>query len=481
MTDELIGRVRDADPLPEGSVAPPFELVYAEHRVVVRRGGRDWGKRTLGLLAPALVVAMSLGAIVVAVVLVRARPAVRTHRGPVASGQHRSTTRPAATPTIPSGGMSGHVTVHGAGFNSQGAGVISVEQCLRCQANGNPTARATFHDWLVTTADGGSSWTLSATDYYLQDPLLRGRDGWAGGLVLLTRKQGAGPAGWKPGVGTARYLHSGDNGRSWTVAPSAAPNLGGSATSLAGDEVWAFGLDANATVLHGQVGGARLSATAAQPLINGYDTNTHVAAAGAQTAYVINANLPRQSYVTHDDGRSWQQLTRPPCNGPYAAADLDAASGQTVWITCVDGHLRKPTLLRSLDGGHSWERLAIQLGNDSFESFVATSAEDAWVMDSAQTLLRTTDAGATWTPVWSADNTRVSPLSRPIGQVDIAPFPILSVQSSDSASIVTLLNRGTTQRQAKLTNLAVYRTTDGGQSWSPHVVPLAPRSRRSGR
>jgi hypothetical protein len=43
-------------------------------------------------------------------------------------------------------------------------------------------------------------------------------------------------------------------------------------------------------------------------------------------------------------------------------------------------------------------------------------------------------------------------------------LPILSAQSPDSASIVTLLNRGTTGRAAKLTNLVVYRTTNGGQS-----------------
>jgi hypothetical protein len=66
----------------------------------------------------------------------------------------------------------------------------------------------------------------------------------------------------------------------------------------------------------------------------------------------------------------------------------------------------------------------------------------------------------------------VSPLSRPITKLTASPLPILSVQSADSASIVTLLNRGTTRRAAKLTNLVVYRTANGGQSWQAYPVRL---------
>jgi hypothetical protein len=37
---------------------------------------------------------------------------------------------------------------------------------------------------------------------------------------------------------------------------------------------------------------------------------------------------------------------------------------------------------------------------------------------------------------------------------------------------VTVLNRGKAGRAPKLTNLVVYRTTDGGQSWQAYPVGL---------
>jgi hypothetical protein len=87
-------------------------------------------------------------------------------------------------------------------------------------------------------------------------------------------------------------------------------------------------------------------------------------------------------------------------------------------------------------------------------------------------LLRTTNAGATWQPVWSPTDPHVSPLSRPITKPTPSPLPIMSVQSADSASIVTVLNRGTRRRAANLTNLVVYRTTNGGQTWETYPVKL---------
>jgi hypothetical protein len=111
-------------------------------------------------------------------------------------------------------------------------------------------------------------------------------------------------------------------------------------------------------------------------------------------------------------------------------------------------------------------------GNDGPQQLAAVNARVAWALNGDRELLRTTNAGATWQPVWSATNPRVSPLSRSITKLSASPLPILSVQSADSASIVTLINRGTTARVAKLTNLVVYRTSNGGQGWQAFPVRL---------
>jgi photosystem II stability/assembly factor-like uncharacterized protein len=214
-----------------------------------------------------------------------------------------------------------------------------------------------------------------------------------------------------------------------------------------------------------------LIATASQPVHGSY-TNVGVEGAGAGIAYVVNADVPRQAFATHDDGRTWQRLTPPPCTGKYAFARLDAAAGQTVWLTCSGGNDRTPRLVRSLDGGRSWRQLPVDWGTDGPRQLAAVNARVAWVLIGNGELLRTTDAGATWPPVWSATDPRVSPLSRPITTLAASPLPLLSVQSPDSASIVTLLNRDRTGRAAKLTNLVVYRTTDGGQSWQAYPAGL---------
>ena len=96
----------------------------------------------------------------------------------------------------------------------------------------------------------------------------------------------------------------------------------------------------------------------------------------------------------------------------------------------------------------------------------------AWALNGSGDLFRTTNAGASWQLVWSATGPRESPLSSPITKLTASALPILSVQSASSASIVTLANRSTTGRAPELTNLVVYRTTNGGHSWQTYPVGL---------
>jgi hypothetical protein len=52
---------------------------------------------------------------------------------------------------------------------------------------------------------------------------------------------------------------------------------------------------------------------------------------------------------------------------------------------------------------------------------------------------------------------------------------LLIAESPTSASLVTAITSGGTRERAKHTNLVVYRTTDGGRTWRPYVVPLRVR------
>jgi hypothetical protein len=54
-------------------------------------------------------------------------------------------------------------------------------------------------------------------------------------------------------------------------------------------------------------------------------------------------------------------------------------------------------------------------------------------------------------------------------------LPQLIAQTPTSATVLTLLTRGHDGRQAAFTNLAMYRTSDGGRTWRPYVVALGQR------
>jgi photosystem II stability/assembly factor-like uncharacterized protein len=446
MTDDVLYRVSASNPLPNGSTAPALDVVLARIESAPRRPVR----RAVRFLVPAISVAIAI------LVLVVALGSLRTnHKHPAGV----PTTRPSIA-VVPSGGMRGQVSAYGAGFSSATNGVISLQQCVGCR-NGGPTAHSTTHSWLLTTDDGGQTWTLSATHYYVQLPLFAGASGWAGGLQATGPKSG----------GIARFYVTHDGGRSWSVAPAAAPNEGGSTVSLGGGEVWATGLSTKVAVLHAPVGGSRLNATASQP-ISGDQTNVRAIAGGSGTAYVFNGADSRQMFVTHDDGRTWQHI-HPQC--PTAdSASLIAAYGDTVWANCSTARGTTTGLARSSDGGQSWKDLPPP--SAAVFGLQPVSANVAWLLLPGGKVLRTGDGGLKWHTVWSpASAPHALQSTVPKVQAELSGLPILTAQTPSSASIVTEITRGHVGQQAKFTNLVVYRTTDGGRSWHPYVVSLAMR------
>jgi photosystem II stability/assembly factor-like uncharacterized protein len=356
--------------------------------------------------------------------------------------------------------MRGLVLMVGAGFSPPSQGVISLQQCVGCLANGNQTAHSRDRYWLARTVDGGRSWSLIKEHYAIQAPLFVGRSGWAGGLKAEGPQAG----------GVAEYYVTHDGGRSWNVAPAAAPNQGGALVSVSGGEVWATGLVPNAvTIMHAPVTGGRLRATASQP-IHGGSTNVQVIAAGRGTAYVSNADVRRQTFVTHDDGQSWQRI-RPPCSSGESGG-LNTAHGDTVWAECYSPVNPRPVLALSEDGGRSWQRISRSVALTSAPQLV--SSETAWAL-SGRKVLRTTDGGLTWSAVWSAATSQPPALrSKTPPPIAAGPDLLLVAQSPTSASVVIAITGGT-RTGAKLTNLVVYRTTDGGRTWQPSVVPLGMR------
>jgi len=131
---------------------------------------------------------------------------------------------------------------------------------------------------------------------------------------------------------------------------------------------------------------------------------------------------------------------------------VHAVDPLTVWAS---GH--KGTVLRSRDGGHTWERFEAPAGDSlEFRDVHATNADTAWILsagDGAKSrIYRTTNGGATWQLQFlNADTT--------------AFYDCLSFGSGTT---------GVAYGDASQRRTNILRTEDGGRSWhllAPSAVP----------
>ncbi len=157
-------------------------------------------------------------------------------------------------------------------------------------------------------------------------------------------------------------------------------------------------------------------------------------------------------YYTADGGATWAQETDIALPAAYAGSFLDV--WQPVFVNDTVGYLpvramqpdgtMQLLLYRSDDRGDTWGF------QDAFQDGKAVdfvSVEEGWI-GAGTHLLRTTDGGASWAPVAAA--------GIPAGEV------ILSVDFVDGGHGWAIATPDTTT----LIPLKLYRTMDGGESWT---------------
>ncbi len=370
------------------------------------------------------------------------------------------TAPPAPASLLPAhGGMSGLLSTPQL-FGSGSDLTAIFDQCPQCRTrlHGGGTR------WSSRSVDAGRTWKTERVSTAKMD---LGMEAQAGDTVWATGDLGATPT----------IFVSHDDGHHYTAAVTAATPASQSPLTISDGTVWALGNRCDghtcrAVVLSGPVGGDRLAAAASQaglrPHVNGVQA---VIGARGSTAVVTGgyATTDLQTFVSHDKGRSWTEVSYP-CQRPVEG-DVYPTSAQSLWAVCLATKASAKTpgngtyvpgtpqdiIRRSTDGGRHWTTTATLAQLQPTLS--AVTDQVAWITGANGTVKRTTDGGRTWQTV----------LQTPVGADGGAE---LAVQDAQTATIVVAASTGSVTDHRRRTDLVSYRTTDGGAHWTPTVIKL---------
>ena len=141
---------------------------------------------------------------------------------------------------------------------------------------------------------------------------------------------------------------------------------------------------------------------------------------------------------------------------------IHAVNDSVVWAS---GH--RGTVLRTRDGGITWERLAAPAGDTlEFRDVHALSANEAWILSSGNgpksRIYHTTDGGRRW--------------SRQFLNADSAAFfDCLSMRASSAGAVFGVAFGDASQGRSN-----ILHTRDGGAHWTPAEGAPAPRPSEGG-
>ncbi len=252
------------------------------------------------------------------------------------------------------------------------------------------------------------------------------------------------PGGQVYGAGSESMITSKDGGLSWSENPPPAERV----DTVGQNHVWAL----SGSGLYRSVdGGKTWQKAAGAPSSKAMDFVSETQ--GWAVGYTQDDPACRQDaiYKSEDGGASWRTIKGDPAWGcDLKLSDiffLDAQRGWVVGSTYSWSIINNFFLLRTEDGGETWQKMGNFMTATSFDGRIHfTSPTVGWVaggrfLDYSQSsiLLRTTDGGRTWTGV---------------GPHDVADRWYRDIDFAGSSGWV-VGDKG-----------IVVRTTDGGATWS---------------
>jgi photosystem II stability/assembly factor-like uncharacterized protein len=171
----------------------------------------------------------------------------------------------------------------------------------------------------------------------------------------------------------------------------------------------------------------------------------------AKVGFVVGTQKKGAGYTvlilqTSDGGETWQD--RPADVKPES--DFNKAPRLQGVTFCGDKSgwaVGEHLILHTIDGGQTWQTQQSNVnGNDRLFTVACASPERAWAVGTGGLMLRTSDAGSTWT-------------HQEIGTKDT----LMRVRFFGESGWIVGGAYGKSQ---------VFRTTDGGETWQPQQLPI---------
>ncbi len=353
------------------------------------------------------------------------------------------------------------------------------------------------HSRIYHTSNGGRDWNLQA--YYLglqfiySLSFIDSLNGWGAAKELLHTTNGGlnwirdstilwsrdivfvdSLRGWV--CGQEKIARTTDGGRTWQVMYDLGP-LWTDMSVVDFDNVMV--LSQSRSIAYTSNGGVSWTTQ------NNVSTTSlnDIAFSGTMNGLVVGGN--GLILKSSDGGASWQNMLQTTTSNNLSGMHfLDSQRG---WIAGSNG-----TILKTTNGGSLWNRLTTGVSSGLGDIFF-TNSSLGWTVGGNGTILRTTNGGDTWTQ-------QNSPINRGWAGIEFKHYPsgwIVGGDGTDSRLLQTTnggliwnevtsiaLQRGASEIQFTSANVgwimvgsgivgsiqSVYKTTDGGVSWSQRLT-----------
>jgi photosystem II stability/assembly factor-like uncharacterized protein len=250
-----------------------------------------------------------------------------------------------------------------------------------------------FNPGLWATTDGGRQWHRMSLP---------------GVVVALAASDGAVFAATEPvngGLGAARLYRSHVGGTTWAHVAGVAPF---NALAVSGHSVWAGIAPKLWTSTDSGKQWSKLSFSCPPGLPDASPvaaaSAAHVALGCANLGFPQPGSSVKQVFTSADGGRTFHLAGQPGEAGEAGLLAMPPAQPQVITLTAVSG---ASFLYRSGDGGRTWKRKTFLDAGLGFRDLAYASATTGYlihfsggpVIAYGKGLMKTTDAGATWTPM----------------------------------------------------------------------------------